>query len=59
MFDIELDDLVDMMVHPCRYCTFIEAGQCSAHKGCEQGVREFLIKEFNLKDEVCDEDEGE
>lgn len=51
MINIEFDSLVDMMVHPCRYCMFIEAGQCSAHKGCEQGIREHLKKEFGLEDE--------
>ena len=51
MISVELDELVDMMAHPCHYCTFIEAGQCSAHKGCERGIKEQLKKEFGLKDE--------
>ena len=58
MFDIELDDLVDMMVHRCCYCEFIKAGMCSQKDGCYQGIKKFLVKEFG-KDEVCDEDKDE
>lgn len=54
MVNIELDDLVDMMVHKCHYCSFIEAGQCSQNNGCRKGIETFLKKEFGIKDEVCD-----
>lgn len=51
MINIEFDSLVDMMTHPCRYCTFIEAGQCSQKNGCKQGIEIFLKKEFGVEDE--------
>ena len=51
MISVELDELVDMMAHPCHYCTFIESGQCSQHKGCEHGIREYLKNEFDCKNE--------
>ena len=50
MISVELDDLVDMMAHPCHYCNF-EPGQCSEHKGCEYGIRSFLKERFGSEDE--------
>ena len=47
MINVELDELVDMMVHPCNYCAFIEAGQCSKKNGCEQGIKRYLKEELN------------
>lgn len=52
MISVELDDLVDMMVHPCRYCSYLEPGQCSEQGGCSNGVRAYLKDKF--KDEIRD-----
>ena len=49
--NIELDSLVDMMVHRCCYCEFIKAGMCSQKDGCYQGIKKFLVKEFGKDEE--------
>lgn len=54
MIDIELNDLIDMMIHKCHYCDFIEEGQCSQNDGCKRGIKEHLKEKFGLKDEICD-----
>lgn len=50
MFTLEVEKLVNMMVHPCDYCEF-SAGRCSEKNGCEIGIKEFLEKN-GLGDEV-------
>ena len=51
MIKIELDELVDMMIHTCNYCAFIEEGQCSQNDGCERGIKEYLKEEFGWENE--------
>ena len=47
--EVSIDELAEMMAHKCRYCEFVEPGQCSQKDGCIRGIKKYLTTSDEVK----------